>query len=77
MGQRQPFRHAITGGIFASGFINATTTLTASTYTTNFADVAANNTVPGWNAWGFFKGSITGGDIFSVDTLLPTTPATW
>jgi molybdopterin converting factor small subunit len=58
----------ITGGIFAAGFINATTTLNASAPTSNFADVTANMTVPAWSAWGFFKGTINGGDIFAVDT---------
>jgi molybdopterin converting factor small subunit len=65
---------AITGGIFASGFINSTTTLNASTYTTNFADVSVNNTVPTWNAWGFFKGSILAGDIFAINTQTSNYP---
>jgi len=59
---------AVTGGIFASGFINATTTLNATTSNNNFAEVTANNTVPSWSAWGFFKGSISAGDIFGVNT---------
>ena len=52
---------AITGGVFAFGFINAATTLTAVTYNSNFADVSVNTTGLGtisWNAWGYYKGSI-------------------
>jgi hypothetical protein len=66
---------AITGGVFAAGFINASTTLTAQTYNSNFADVTANATGVAsltWNAWGFYKGSITtsvnGTPIFNIDT---------
>jgi len=58
---------AITGGIFASGFINATVTLTATT-TTNFADVSANSSGLSWSAFGFFKGTIGAGTLFNVDT---------
>jgi molybdopterin converting factor small subunit len=58
---------AITGGIFASGFINATVTLTATT-STNFADVSANSSGLTWSAFGFFKGSIGSGTLFNVDT---------
>lgn len=58
---------AITGGIFASGWINATTTLTASIYESNFADVSVNNTVPvTWGGWGYFKGTIPAGTIFDI-----------
>ncbi len=53
---------AVTGGIFAAGFINATTTLTATTVNSNFADVSVNSDFSNitWNAFGFFKGSIAG-----------------
>jgi len=59
---------AVTGGIFAYGFINATTTITANVYESNFADVAANNTManPAFNAWGFYKGSIGSGYLFNI-----------
>jgi hypothetical protein len=61
---------AITGGVFAYGFINATTTLTATTVNSNFADVTVNSTGVAaltWNAFGFFKGSIGGpNSIFNV-----------
>jgi len=54
---------AVTGGVFAFGFINATTSLTATTVNSNFADVTVNTTGVAaltWNAFGFFKGSIGG-----------------
>ena len=53
---------AITGGIFASGWINATTTLSASIAQSNFADVAVNAQASNitWSGWGFFKGTIGG-----------------
>jgi|GEM_PF-604162 len=61
---------AVTGGIFAFGFINATTTLNATTVNSNFADVTVNTTGVGactWTAFGFFKGSIPGpNSIFNV-----------
>jgi molybdopterin converting factor small subunit len=58
---------AITGGIFASGFINASLTLSV-TQNGNFANVAAstNGTMPSWTTFGFFKGSLIGGNIFDV-----------
>ena len=61
---------AVTGGIFAFGFINATTTLNATTVNSNFADVTVNTTgiaACTWSAFGFFKGSIPGpNSIFNV-----------
>lgn len=53
---------AITGGIFASGFINATTTLSVSTITSNFADVSVSGQASNitWSGFGFYKGSIGG-----------------
>ena len=60
---------AVTGGIFASGFINATTTLNATSVNSNFADVSVNASYStiGWNAFGFFKGSIAGPNgIFNI-----------
>jgi molybdopterin converting factor small subunit len=58
---------AITGGIFASGFINASLTLTV-TQNGNFADVAVatNGTMAGWTTFGFYKGTLSGGNIFTV-----------
>jgi hypothetical protein len=54
---------AVTGGVFAFGFINATTSLNAATIESNFADITANTAGSAnvtWNAFGFFKGSIGG-----------------
>jgi hypothetical protein len=68
---------AITGGVFAFGFINASTNLNGSVSNSNFADVSVNSTGIGslaWNAYGFFKGSIpantsnNGTPVFNVDT---------
>jgi molybdopterin converting factor small subunit len=64
---------AVTGGVFAFGFINATTSLNATTVNSNFADVTANATGSSnvtWNAYGFFKGSIGG-----PNTIFNITPA--
>ncbi len=58
---------AVTGGVFAYGWINATTTITASTTAENFADVyAVNTTVTGWAAYGNTKGNIPSSDLFYV-----------
>jgi hypothetical protein len=60
---------AITGGIWAAGFINATTTLTATTQNSNFADVSQNSAYStiSWSSFGAFKGSIGGGiGIFNI-----------
>ncbi len=60
---------AITGGIFASGFTNATTTLNASAITYNFADVSANtSSTPSWSVHGMQKGSTGSGSLFDIDT---------
>ncbi len=57
---------AATGGVFAYGFINSTTSLSATTVQSNFADVTANNTAGSWVAVGNTKGSITGGSLFNI-----------
>ena len=48
---------ALTGGVFAYGFINDTTSLTASVAAANFADVSVNNSYspspPAWTGFGF------------------------
>jgi len=67
---------AVTGGVFAFGWINASTTLMASAATQDFAAVSVNNTTAvTWNPYGYYKGSISGGTdgipIFNVDTLTP------
>jgi len=66
---------AATGGVFAFGFINASTSLTANIAESNFADVSVNTTGVsslGWSGWGFYKGAINasnnGTPIFDIDT---------
>ena len=64
---------AVTGGVFAYGWINSTVTLTAAAATQDFAAVSANTTTPiTWSPYGFYKGSITaaalGTPIFNIDT---------
>jgi len=60
---------ALTGSIFAYGFINSTTTLTATLANSNFADVSVNTSASTitWNTFGFFKGTIPGPNgVFNV-----------
>jgi len=61
---------AATGGVFAFGWINATTTLNAVAATSDFAKVSANTSDPlTWTPYGFFKGAISGPKpIFDIDT---------
>jgi hypothetical protein len=71
---------ACTGGVFAYGFINASTTLSgASISDANFADVSVNSYISDiyWNGYGFFKGTLesnyashstNGTPIFDIDT---------
>jgi len=62
---------AATGGVFAFGWINATTTLSVTAASADFAAVTANTTdLPTWTPYGFFKGSISGPKpIFHVNTF--------
>ena len=57
---------AVTGGVFAYGWINATVTLGGSVSNYNFADVSVNNTVTGWTAHGNVKGDIAAGSLFNI-----------
>ncbi|MFC1961788.1 hypothetical protein ACFLWN_01900 [Chloroflexota bacterium] len=60
---------AVTGGVFAYGFVTASNPLTVTAKQADFAGVTANTTgSPTWEPYGFFKGSITGGPIFDVNT---------
>jgi len=66
---------AATGGVFAFGFINASTTLTGTIAESNFADVSVDTagvSSLSWSGWGFYKGAITaaigGTPIFNIDT---------
>ena len=68
---------AISGGVFATGFINATATLTGTVKNYDFASVSVNTTgisALSWTGYGSFKGSIpitttNGTPIFNIDTL--------
>lgn len=53
---------AITGGIFAYGFINSSTTLSAVVIESNFADVSIHPDSVNitWTGFGFYRGSIGG-----------------
>jgi len=63
---------ALTGGVFAYGFINATATLSGSISESNFADVSqhAEYTNLTWTGWGHYKGVVGGtpAGIFEVST---------
>ncbi len=63
---------ACTGGVFAYGFINATTTLNATIQDSNFADVSVSPEAGNltWTGYGFFKGRVGGtpSGIFDVST---------
>ncbi len=58
---------AVTGGVFAFGFLNANVTLTATTHT-DFADVTANTTGNVFTVFGLYKGTIfsSGKDLFYI-----------
>jgi len=57
---------AITGGVFAAGWINNTTSIGA-TVGENFANVYVSNNVTGWTAHGATKGNITPGSLFRIE----------
>lgn len=63
---------ALTGGVFAYGFINATTTISGSISEANFADVYQHPdyTDLTWDGFGHFKGVVGGtpAGLFSVST---------
>ncbi|MFC1908543.1 hypothetical protein ACFLXD_01540 [Chloroflexota bacterium] len=61
---------AVTGSVFAYGFVTATTTITASTITSDFASVTANNSGLTWAPFGRFKGTIGAGNLFDVGTYV-------
>jgi hypothetical protein len=61
---------AVTGGIFAYGFTNASATITATTQNTDFATVSANTSSPvTWTVHGSQKGATGGGSLFNINTL--------
>lgn len=68
---------AISGGVFATGFINATATLAGTVKNYDFASVSVNTTgisALSWTGYGSYKGSIpipttNGTPIFNIDTV--------
>jgi len=61
---------AVTGGVFAYGFINATTTLNAATVASDFASVSANTSdTPSWTVHGQQKSPTGSGTLFDINTL--------
>jgi len=61
---------AVTGGVFAYGFTNASTTISVTTSNVNFADVTANTSVPvTWTVHGMQKGQTGPGTLFDISTL--------
>ena len=60
---------AVTGGVFAYGFTNATATMSAAVVTSDFASVSANTSnSPSWTVRGMQKGSTGSGTLFDIDT---------
>jgi len=62
---------AVTGGVFAYGYVTASVTLGVSVPAGagDFVDVTANNTVPiGWTPYGDFMGSTGNGTLWDIDT---------
>ncbi len=60
---------AVTGGVFASGFISGTAAINATSSNYNFAEVSANTSVVNtWTVLGGLKGSTGNATLFDVDT---------
>ena len=60
---------AVTGGVFAYGYLTNTTTLCVTSAGGDFASVTANTSdCPTWTPWGMFKGSTGSGTLFDIDT---------
>ena len=60
---------AITGGVFASGFMSNSATLTATAASNNFAEITANTSVTHpWTVLGGVRGSTGNATLFDVDT---------
>lgn len=60
----------LTTGAFAYGYVTDTVTLTAvSRASADFAKVSADTSdPPEWTVWGLFRGAITDGTLFEIDT---------
>jgi hypothetical protein len=60
---------AIIGGVFASGFINGSTTMNGTVQDANFAEVSVNSTTSAsWTVYGGVKGSTGNATMFDIDT---------
>ena len=57
---------AVTGGTFAYAYTSATTSLTVSDASVDFAEISANMTVPNYNLFGSYRGGIQAGNLFNV-----------
>ncbi len=61
---------AVTGGVFASGFMNSTTTVYGTVAESDFASVTANtSSPPSWTARGLQRNQTGSGTLFDIDTL--------
>ena len=60
---------ACTGGVFAFGWINASTTIEVTAASSDFAAVTENGTDPlSFTPYGFFKGATGNGTLFDINT---------
>lgn len=57
---------AVSASMFAFAYTTASTSITASSGGADFASVTANNTVPGYNVFGSYRGTISGGNLFDL-----------
>ncbi len=61
---------AITGGIFAYGFMNSTVTIAATSVNSDFATVTANtSSLPTWTARGLQENQTGSGPLFDINTV--------
>ena len=61
---------AATGSMFAYGYLTQSTSLSATATGGDFAQATVNSSgLPSWTPYGLFKGSITGGPIFDLNTV--------
>ncbi len=60
---------AVTGSVFAYGYVTMSTTLAISSATSDFASITENITNrPTVKAYGLFKGTIGAGNLYNIDT---------
>ena len=56
----------ITGGLFAYAYTTATTSLSVTGATADYASITTNMTVPSYNVFGSYRGAIQAGTLFNV-----------